>query len=629
MKQVIRQGFKNRTLVLALTGLISMNVAQAQHNYWQQHVHYKMDVHLDVQSNIITGKQSIAYTNNAPDTLRQLFFHLYYNAFHPGSMMDELSRSTEFLIVGRNAKGKDVTDFDSRFKFHINEMKPEEEGYVHISSLLVDGKPVSFTEHETVLEVKLDKPVLPRQTITVNTEFKSQVPKLSRRSGRDNPEGVRYSLGQWYPKLSEYDKQGWHADDYVAREFYGPWGDFDVNITLDKNYKIGGSGLLQNAAEIGWGYDKEGSDLKPVAGRERTWKFRAENVHDFMWAADTNYIHFTRKIPNGPLLHYIYKNTDTSQGRKWDDMADSTVLAYPYMARTFGVYPYPAYTFIQGGGGGTEYPMATLLRGAGLNGAIHEWMHSWYQMMIGTNEILYPWMDEGFTEYAEMRTVNWLKKDTSYAQKPVYDAYARLAKSPFVEPMSTNSNFFATNYAYNSNAYYKGAVFIEQLGYITGAETRDKILQEYYRQWRFRHPDPDDFIKVAEQMSGMQLKWYKEYFVSTTKTIDYKIDSLWSDGGQTFVRIRRSGDMPMPLDVQLTFKDSTEEMHYVPLNLMMGAKRAENNLPTIVYPAQPFTKREIVVATKRHINEIVSVEIDPSRRLADIDRNNNRLDLKW
>jgi hypothetical protein len=616
--------------VLATLSLsIIFFMADAQPGYWQQHVAYKMDVHLNVQTNILTGKQTIVYTNNSPDTLHQLFFHLFYNAFHPGSMMDEVSRSTEFLVVGRNSRGKEVTDFDGRFKYHINEMKPDEEGYVHIKHLSIDGKAVLFTENETILQVALDKPIAPKQAVNIGTEFESQVPKLSRRSGRDNPEGVRYSLGQWYPKLCEYDKIGWHADDYVGHEFYGPWGNFDVNITLDKNYKVGGSGLLQNAADIGWGYDKEGTPLKSVNAAERTWKFKAENVHDFVWAADPEYVHVSRKMANGPLVHYLFKNADSLSGKKWFGMIDSTVMAYPLMAKTFGAYPYPVYSFIQGGGGGTEYPMATLIRGPGVDGAIHEWTHSWYQMMLATNEVLYPWMDEGFTQYGGQRIMAMLRKDTAFAQQDLYSNYLKLAKSPFVEPMSTASNYFATNYAYNTNAYSKGAVFIEQLGYITGAPVRDKILLEYFKQWKYKHPTPDDFIKVAEEVSGLHLQWYKDYFVNTNKIIDYKIDSLWNDGEQTFVRIKNTGTLPMPIDLQITFKDSSHELHYVPLNLMYGIKPAEDSTTRIVYPAQPFTKREMVVATKRHINEIVSVEIDPTLRLADIDRKNDRLDLRW
>jgi hypothetical protein len=187
-------------LLLFFTFLIFISsITVAQPGYWQQKVSYSMDVHLDVQTNILSGKQTISYTNNSPDTLRQLFFHLFYNAFQKGSMMDELTRSTENLVIGNDAKGKEITDFDKRFKYRISEMTEEEEGYSHIVSLTVDGKKAAFEEHETILKVNLEKPVLPKQTININTEFKSRVPKLSRRSGRDNPEGIRYSLGQWYP----------------------------------------------------------------------------------------------------------------------------------------------------------------------------------------------------------------------------------------------------------------------------------------------------------------------------------------------------------------------------------------------------------------------------------------------
>ncbi len=588
-----------------------------------------MDVKLDVKTNIITGKQKISYTNSSPDTLSRVFFHLFYNAFKPGSMMDEEVRRTEYLVIMKDAKGKDITDYDKRFKYRIPDTKPGEEGYCHVSQLLLDGRKQEMQEHETILEVRLDKPIAPGQTVMMHTIFECQVPKLMRRSGRDNVEGVRYSLGQWYPKMSEYDKLGWHNDDYTSHEFYGVWGDFEVNITLDKNYKLGASAVLENSGEIGWGYDKDGSELKPVNDSVRTWKFKALNVHDFAWVADTSYIHFTRKIVNGPLLHFIYKYTDSAQQKKWYDIADSSVLAYPYIAKTFGLYPYPAYSFLHGGGGGTEYGMACMLRGAGLDGAIHEWMHSWYQMMLGTNENLYAWMDEGFTQYADTRVQAYIQKDTGFIYAGDYDRYYKLAKSPLAEPMSTPANFFTTNFAYNYNAYYKGLVFMEQLGYITGADTRDKIILEYYKQWRFKHPTPDDFIKVAEKVSGMQLQWYANYWMNTTKTIDYKIDSLWLDEQGTNLRIKRLGEIPMPLDVMFIFKDSVKELHYVPLSLMYGAKLPEDTVSRKVYEPQPWTNTTIVIHTKRRLTDVITVEIDPSQRMADIDRKNSKLELKW
>ncbi|MBK5269532.1 MAG: M1 family peptidase, partial [Bacteroidia bacterium] len=352
--------------------------AQTAHSrinpYWQQQIKYVMDVNLDVNTNKITGKQKITYTNNSPDTLNKIFIHLFWNAFKPNSMMDVVSLSSEGLVLGRSIDGDDISDFDRRFKERIIDLKLEEQGYCIVTKILLNGKQQQTKQYETILEVMLDKAIVPNSSVVFYTEFECQVPKLTRRSGRDSPEGIRYSMGQWYPKFAEYDNEGWHADQYIRGEFYGVWGDYDVNITLDKNYKVGATGELQNAAAIGWGYDKEGSPLKPVTGTLRTWKFSAKNIHDFVWAADTSYKHIIRKTANGPLLHFIYKE-NAEDDAKWQATADTCTIIYPYMAKTFGPYAYPVYSFLQGGGGGTEYPMATLIKNYSLETAIHEWCH--------------------------------------------------------------------------------------------------------------------------------------------------------------------------------------------------------------------------------------------------------------
>ena len=601
----------------------------SQPDRWQQRIKYVMDVNLNVTTNIITGKQTITYTNNSPDTLSRIFIHLFWNAFQPNSMMDVSSRSTENLVLGRTASGNTVTDFDRRFKKRIIEMTPEEQGYCKILKISLNGRLQQTKLHETILEVDLDKKILPKSVVVFNTVFECQVPKLSRRSGRDNPEGIRYSLGQWYPKVVEYDNEGWHADDYISREFYGVWGDYDVNITLDKNYKLGATGELQNTAAIGWGYDKEESSLKTISGDLRTWKFAAKNVHDFVWAADPDYKHITRKIENGPLLHFIYKN-NTPDEAKWQATADTCAMMYPYLAKTFGAYTYPVYSFLHGGGGGTEYPMATLIKNYSLETAVHEWCHSWYQMMLGTNENLYAWMDEGFANYAEAKVLAWLRHKDFFAVAEEYGQYFKLAASNFDEPMSTNANFFTTNLAYNTNSYYKGAVFLRQLGYVVGEQTMEKIMLDYYRLWRFKHPKPDDFIRVAENASGMQLQWYKEYMLNTLKTVDYRIDSLWEEGGVSKIRLKKLGEMPMPVDLQLTFKDGSTEMHYIPLSMMFGEKPNEKTeQKRVVHEEWRWTHPTYIVEFKRSLLDIAAVEIDPTKRLADVERRNNLLELKW
>lgn len=611
-----------------VAALLWATTAQAQPDRWQQQISYNMDVRLNVQTNILQGKQQIQYTNNSPDTLKEIYFHLYWNAFQPNSSMDVRSRELGTKVVGRNRDGSDRLDWDGRVKDRISQLKPNEIGYCRIQSITLNGVTLKGKEYETIIKFDLPKPILPKQTVSIQTQFEAQVPVQIRRSGRDNAEGVRYSMSQWYPKVVEYDYTGWTPNPYIAREFYGVWGDYDVNITLDKSYKIGASGVLQNAAAIGWGYDKPGTPIKDIAGETRSWRFTAKKVHDFVWAADPGYQHITRKPDNGPLLHFIFKS-DKADDANWVSTANECARAYPFMKDLFGAYPWPEYSFIQGGDGGMEYAMATLIKTASLGTAIHEWMHSWYQHLMGTNESLYAWMDEGFTSYGESVVTQYLKGGTGFALADEYRGYIALAKGKFEEPMSTHADHFATNYAYSTAAYSKGAVFLGQLGYVIGDSLLKKTLHAYYDAWKFKHPNPNDFVRVAEKVSGMELDWYKEYMVYTTKTIDYAIDSLWMEDNYTLVRIKRLGEMPMPVDVTLTFKDSTTEQHYVPLNLTYGEKPAESTAPRVVYPAQRWTHRDMIIRTNRRINEIISVEIDASQRMADIERKNNKLELKW
>lgn len=619
MKKIFFTAFFTTTVLLS----------SAQPDRWQQRINYKMDISLDVVTNKISGKQTITYTNNSSDTLYKLFMHLYWNAFQPNSMFDVKSRIAENTVVGNSVTGTAQTDFDRRNKKKIYEMTEAEQGYTHVTKCLINGKTQQLKEHETILEVILSKPILPKTSVTFTTEYESQVPKLSRRAGRDNAEGVRYSMGQWYPKVCEYDNEGWHPDDYISREFYGVWGDFTVNITLDKNYKVGASGVLQNSNEIGWGYDKEGTPLKNIAADKRTWKFIANNVHDFAWTADPDYKHITRKVNNNLLLHFIYKDKPGDEA-KWQATADTCVLMYDFMAKTFGPYPYPVYSFLQGGSGGTEYPMATIVKDYNLETAIHEWCHSWYQMMMGTNENLYAWMDEGFASYADERVAAFIRGKDFSKILPGYTQYFRMVNGKLNEPMSTHANFFNTNYACNTTAYSSGAVFLTQLGYIVGEKNLDKILLEYYRQWRFKHPNDNDFVRIAEKVSGMQLQWYKQFFVYTTKTIDYGIDSLWEENGLSKIRLKKIGQMPMPLDVQVTFADGTTEMHYIPVSLMFGEKANESNIEKrTTHPAWRWAIPQYTFECKRSLRDVKKVEIDPSKRMADTDRKNNIIELNW
>ena len=633
--------------------ILSFFTSFAQPDRWQQRVKYTMNIDMDVASNRFSGKQKLEYTNNSPDALDKVFYHLYFNAFQPGSSMDTRSQELgKILINGRQ-------DWDSRVKDRISKLKENEIGYQKIISLKMNGVAQPFKYRETILQVNLIKPIAPKSKVVFDMEFEAQVPLQVRRSGRDNPTtGVRYSMSQWYPKLCEYDMEGWHPTIYVAREFYGVWGDFDVTINIDKKYKLGGTGVLINANEIGWGYDTPGTELKPTTKDKRNWHFVGNNVHDFVWAADPDYKHLVRKMPDGgPVLNviYNYKENNLKNDSAWEKVADAAVTVLPFMESKFGKYPYPQYSFIHGGDGGMEYPMATLISGPSLGTVFHEWMHSWYQMMLGTNESMYAWMDEGFTSYAEdlvsrfynhssslQNYKNQLKNDPdnrnlreliNIVPEDNSDAYARyyqLVKSEREEPLTTHADHFNTNFAYSIGAYSKGAVFMEQLGYIIGTDNRDKMLLGYYQQWRFKHPNSNDLVRIAEKVSGIQLDWYKEYWCNTTKTINYGIDSLWEEAGFTKIRLKRIGQMPMPIDLELSFIDGTKEIHYIPLNLMFGEKPADDpSIKRTVHEEWRWTHPVYILELKRRLTDIKRIEIDPSKRMADVDRKNNLLELNW
>ena len=622
----------------------------AQPDRWQQHIQYNMNVSLNVVTNRLNGIEKIEYTNNSPDTLDRIFFHLYWNAFQPNSEMDIRSRElgkTKFT----NRKGEEVPDWDERVADRISKLTPDEIGYDSVDYVKINGVAQKLIYHETILEVKLAKKILPHSKTLLDVAFRTQVPIQIRRSGRDNAEGVRYSMSQWYPKMVEYDYQGWNANPYIAREFYGVWGNFDVKISIDKNYMVAATGVLQNANEIGYGYEATGAKILPNNKSINEWHFKGENIHDFVWAADNNYKHISKKVRPGLVLHAFYKAGNASTDSSWNNVLWAAEKALPYIEKKYGKYPYPQYSFIQGGDGGMEYAMATLIKGPSLGTVFHEWMHSWYQQILGTNESLYPWMDEGFATYAEGQVSayyynNLAQQSTflsseaklraaQYAEKlnskyPLYEAdsyagYFGIARSPFEEAMITHADHYNTNYAYGNAAYSKGAVFLCQLGYIISDSLLDKVLLEYYNEWKFKHPNPNDFIRVAEKVTDIELQWYKEYWINGTKTIDYALGNIDVEDNKTCIALKRLGKMPMPVDVLITFKDGTKELHYIPLSLMYGIKPNEDSVTRIVHDEWKWVAPDYKFYTTRSIRDLKSIEIDPSQRMADMNRSNNKL----
>ena len=606
-------------LLMILLGLSPTLTAQGNTAYWQQHVDYAMEVDMDVQNYRFTGTQKLVYTNNSPDELNRVYYHLYFNAFQPGSEMDMRLQS--------------IPDPDERMmangKSRISTLSPDEIGYLRIASLNQDGQPLTFKEKGTILVVDLNKPIPPGGKTTFNMTFNGQVPLQIRRSGRNSSEGVALSMSQWYPKLAEYDFEGWHATPYIGREFHGVWGDFDVKITLDKKYVVGGTGYLQNPQEIGHGYEAPGTKVKKTKGKTLTWHFKAPMVHDFMWAADPDYIHDTLQVANGPLLHFLYKN-DKEILENWKKLQPKTVEAMEFFNKNLGQYPYGQYSVIQGGDGGMEYAMSTLITGGRNFGSlvgvmVHELAHSWFQMVLATNETKHEWMDEGFTSFISSLCMNLImdqQKDNPFSGS--YQGYYNLVASGKEQPQTTHADRYDLNFAYGIAAYSKGAIFLSQLGYVIGQDKLMETLRKYYQDFKFKHPTPNDFIRTAEKVANMELHWYLTDWTQTTNTIDYGIKQVAAEGQKTKVSMERIGSMPMPMDILVIYNDNTQETFYAPLRMMYGEKdNPYPNLKRTVLQDWPWAYDHYDFMLDRPLSNIKAIVLDPSQLMADVNEENN------
>ncbi|OXB05599.1 M1 family metallopeptidase [Flavobacterium pectinovorum] len=603
--------------------------------YWQQHADYKMEVSMDVKNYQYKGKQELVYTNNSPDTLRKVFYHLFPNAFQPGSEMDarlHFIKDPDGRMVNKikGADGKDVK------QSRIETLKPNEIGFLKINNLKQDGVSAQTRVSGTILEVTLAKPILPNSKSTFTLDFDGQVPVQVRRSGRNNSEGVELSMSQWYPKLAEFDFEGWHADPYIAREFHGVWGNFDVKITIDKEYTIGGSGYLQDKNEIGHGYEDAGVTVTyPKKAKTLTWHFIAPNVHDFTWAADKEYTHDIVKGPNDVDLHFFYKNNPKTTAN-WKQLEPLMVKVMEYYNHRVGQYPYKQYSFIQGGDGGMEYAMCTLMLGNGtlegiLGTATHELGHSWFQHILASNESKHPWMDEGFTTYIEDSALNELKGDKKEVNpfKGNYAAYYQLVQSGKEQPQTTHGDRYDENRPYSISSYIKGSIFLSQLEYVIGKENLDATLKRYFNDFKFKHPTPNDIKRSAERVSGAELDWYLIDWAQTANTIDYGIKDVADNAGKTTVTLERIGRMPMPIDLKVEYTDGTSENFYIPLRMMNFIKPNPNpNEKRTVLEDWAWAQSNYSFAIDKNKEAIKKITIDPSGLMADIKAPNNVFEVK-
>ena len=597
--------YNYKFLFFALVFTLSIN----GQNSWQQNANYKIYIDLDVKKNTFKGSQEVLYTNNSPDTLNKVFFHLYFNAFRPESDMAERLNNGD--------------DNNRRFDVNIKDLEPHEYGQLKVSNLKQDGLNIDSFVSDTILEVTLTNPILPGESSLFTMNFNGQIPITIRRAGRDSPMGVKYSMAQWYPKISEYDYEGWNTAPYTGREFHGVWGDFDVTIKIDKDFIVAASGYIQET-------DPNNNKLGYLSGKKRVWNFKAPKVHDFTWAADSEYIHDIYPGPNGVRLNFYYKN-DPKIIANWKTLQPVTAELMDFFNNYIGEYPYEQYSVVQGGDGGMEYSMLTLLNyGEELIPLIsvtsHELAHAWFQGVLATNEMNHAWMDEGsasyFGELAESHVFN-IDFHPIFTERP-YQEYISLATSGQEMPLATNANRFKFNRAYEDAAYDKGFVFLSQLNYIIGEKAFEKTIKNYFDKYKFTHPLPNDLRRVAEQSSGILLNWYLTDWTQTTNQIDYAIKNVESRKKKSVITLERIGLMPMPLEILVRYKDGNEEFYYIPISLMRGEKsKPEYADKWIQLEDWSWAYKKYEFEIKSKMESIKSIDINPTGLLADVDTSNN------
>ena len=597
--------YNYKFLFFALVFTLSIN----GQNSWQQNANYKIYIDLDVKKNTFKGSQEVLYTNNSPDTLNKVFFHLYFNAFRPESDMAERLNNGD--------------DNNRRFDVNIKDLEPHEYGQLKVNNLKQDGLNIDSFVSDTILEVTLTNPILPGESSLFTMNFNGQIPITIRRAGRDSPMGVKYSMAQWYPKISEYDYEGWNTAPYTGREFHGVWGDFDVTIKIDKDFIVAASGYIQET-------DPNNNKLGYLSGKKRVWNFKAPKVHDFTWAADPEYIHDIYPGPNGVKLNFYYKN-DPKIIANWKTLQPVTAELMDFFNNYIGEYPYEQYSVVQGGDGGMEYSMLTLINyGEELIPLIsvtsHELAHAWFQGVLATNEMNHAWMDEGsasyFGELAESHVFN-IDFHPIFTERP-YQDYISLATSGQEMPLATNANRFKFNRAYEDAAYDKGFVFLSQLNYIVGEKAFEKTIKNYFDKYKFTHPLPNDLRRVAEQSSGILLNWYLTDWTQTTNQIDYAIKNVESRKKKSVITLERIGLMPMPLEILVRYKDGNEEFYYIPISLMRGEKsKPEYADKWIQLEDWSWAYKKYEFEIKSKMESIKSIDINPTGLLADVDTSNN------
>lgn len=607
-------------------------------DYWQQHVSYQIEATLLDSIHSLEGKLQVVYTNNSPDTLREIYFHLYNNAFRPGSMMHK--RAQEMNDQG-------LLERLNRYK------SPADWGGYTINKVNVNGNDSRFIITGTVMKVTLAQPLAPEAITTLSFNFFEQIPRQTRRNGWMNSDSIVYSMAQCYPKVCAYDREGWHNQEYIGREFYGVWGEFDVKLTVPAKYCVGATGQVQNPDEVQWGYEKIAKGEKKgviypkdyLRSGDITWHFKASNVHDFAWVAH-NYIHEWDTWSDTVTVHCLYKSNEE---KEWKQAMKHTFAMLEHHSKAIGWYQYRNFYNTHSGDGGMEYPQLIMDMSPNAGLIMHEGAHQWFYGMLGSNETRYAFLDEGFTEFLEMVGMEWYydrhnerspHRDTSWLTKmfiPEYDTrrnyyspYLNLAADGYEEPLNIPHDW-AREGVNAGQVYFKTLNGLAQLEYVLGDSVFWVGMKEYFRRWCFKSPNLNDFKRTMEDVSSTKLDWYFDQWFHTTRTIDYSACGVSSeeqpDGTyKTTVELYNNDLGVMPIDLTLRYEDGSSGIATIPLAMNQGSGYQKPESGRLYFPSWDWVskKYEGTITTPKEVDYI---EIDSSYRLMDINQRGNTTGL--
>jgi hypothetical protein len=512
-----------KKLFAIIVCFVSIN-SFAQDNYWQQQINYKIYVTLNDKNHSLKGWEELSYTNNSPDQLNYIWFHLWENAYKN----DSTAFAKQLL---RDKKG---TDRLKKFK---------DRGFIDSLEFSVDGVKAKLEydpQNIDVARLILPKPLQPGGTIKIQTPFYVDISQYISRSGHD---GQSYMICQWYPKPAVYDRKGWHQFPYLDEgEFYSEYGNFDVSITLPTSYIVGATGVLQNEDEleqykqigrsnVANGTTKNSIQYAQHQSATKTLRYKGDSILDFAWFADKDFVvrYDTLQLGNRTIDVFTYHHPDGN--KNWVHSTDYVKSGARVYSSYFGEYPYPVVQAVEGPknemSGGMEYPMITLITSPEasepmLDAVItHEVGHNWLMGILATNERTHAWMDEGVNTYYQFRYEaekyrfnsifgDQIPKEIRQRPAPEFQAlvYSAMMRIPMETAIDTPSEQFSGEDEYGIVVYVKTAIWLYQLEQAVGRENLDRAMHAYYNQWKFKHPYPEDMKAAFEKELGRDMTPY-------------------------------------------------------------------------------------------------------------------------